>query len=113
VSSRLLDGMTRAALSNDERLEILSRQRGKCFYCWQKIFGWRFVLDHLVPRHLGGTDTQSNRVAAHPACDGRKGWRAPTAEELELQSALLMMSGQTKNPAPAARPGRGVDVEYQ
>lgn len=81
--------MTAAALPNDQRLAVRDRQRGKCFYCWQKIYGWTFVLDHLVPRSAGGPDGSRNRVAAHPRCDGDKGGRLPTPDELQTQSAIL------------------------
>ena len=63
------------------RFSIASRQRvwdrcGRtCAYCAEPIASWTghdMHLDHVVPFSKGGTDDESNLVAACPECNGEK-----------------------------------------
>jgi 5-methylcytosine-specific restriction endonuclease McrA len=53
--------------------EILRRDDYTCQYCGQRPPS--LTVDHIIPRHLGGSHTWENLVAACPACNHRKGGR--------------------------------------
>lgn len=82
--------MTDAALEGDARVMMHRRQLGNCFYCWKPLDRRFMVSDHLIPRWVGGRHHHYNRVAAHMKCDGAKGGRMPTDDELALQAALII-----------------------
>lgn len=85
-----LRGLKDADLSTADRERILIRQEDRCFYCNKLIEGRKYVLDHFVPRHAGGSHYPYNRVAAHPQCDGEKAGRMPTtAERVKLARQLI------------------------
>jgi 5-methylcytosine-specific restriction endonuclease McrA len=45
---------------------------GPCVYCGQWVAG---TIDHVVPRHRGGTNDRENLVSACYSCNSRKGHR--------------------------------------
>lgn len=47
------------------------RQRGRCFYCREKV-GKAFHVDHVLPIALGGSDGPENLVVACPSCNRHK-----------------------------------------
>lgn len=59
----------------------VERQNGRCAYCGVPMFmspqrgraDCRATLDHVVPRALGGADSERNTVAACEACNAAKG----------------------------------------
>jgi 5-methylcytosine-specific restriction endonuclease McrA len=53
--------------------EIFRRDGYACQYCG--IRPARPTLDHVIPRHLGGSHTWENLVTACPSCNLRKGGR--------------------------------------
>ncbi len=53
------------------RREILRRDHFTCQYCG-KLSG-ALIIDHVLPRHLGGAHTWTNVVAACSSCNHRKG----------------------------------------
>ena len=53
--------------------EILRRDNYTCQYCGSS--GIYLTIDHVFPRHLGGTHSWDNLVAACAACNHRKGGR--------------------------------------
>ena len=55
----------------------------------KKVLGKEIIFDHFVPRHQGGRHDHTNRVAAHSKCDGIKGNRLPTEQEVKQQLSLL------------------------
>lgn len=61
--------------------EVLRRDNYTCQYCGQHT-GY-LTVDHIVPRHLGGTHSWDNLVAACPACNHRKGGR--TLEQVQMR----------------------------
>lgn len=78
----VLVGMQDALLPDEDKVKILARQNGLCFYC-DKPLGAMIIWDHFVPRHANGPHHLNNRVAAHNECDGKKGGRLPTEAEIE------------------------------
>ena len=48
--------------------EILSEQKGRCFYCDNKVHD-TFHVDHVVPLSRGGEDSPDNLVIACPECN--------------------------------------------
>ena len=61
--------------------EVFRRDEFTCQYCGRQTA--HLTIDHVVPRHRGGTHTWANLVAACPACNRRKGGR--TIEEAHMQ----------------------------
>jgi len=55
------------------RREILRRDGYTCQYCGRQMA--ELTIDHVFPRHMGGSHTWLNVVAACPACNHRKGGR--------------------------------------
>ena len=53
------------------RREVFVRDRHTCQYCGRTAHD--LTLDHIVPRHRGGTHTWDNLVAACKGCNHRKG----------------------------------------
>lgn len=56
------------------RREVFVRDGHLCQYCGRP---GDLTLDHVVPRHRGGTHTWDNLVAACRACNHRKGGKLP------------------------------------
>jgi 5-methylcytosine-specific restriction endonuclease McrA len=62
--------------------EILRRDSYTCQYCGQRTN--HLTVDHVRPRHLGGTHWWDNLVAACPACNHRKGGRTLAEAHMRL-----------------------------
>ena len=62
--------------------EILRRDDFLCQYCGQRVS--YLTVDHVLPRHLGGTHTWNNLVAACPPCNHRKGGRTIDQAHMHL-----------------------------
>lgn len=60
-------------------------QRGKCYWCGEAL-GQDATADHLIPLSRGGEDAISNVVAAHAACNRRKGSLMPTEYRALLEA---------------------------
>jgi 5-methylcytosine-specific restriction endonuclease McrA len=62
--------------------EVLRRDEFTCQYCnRQTTF---LTIDHVVPRHAGGSHTWENLVAACPACNRRKGGKTLQRTDMQL-----------------------------
>ncbi|MCF2712015.1 HNH endonuclease signature motif containing protein [Schaalia hyovaginalis] len=73
IRARLTKGLKSGAMSvgsmfDDETWKLTSG--GRCSYCGAEE---ALVLDHLIPKHLGGLDTGDNLVPACRTCNGSKG----------------------------------------
>jgi 5-methylcytosine-specific restriction endonuclease McrA len=55
------------------RREVFRRDNYTCQYCGRR--DTSLTVDHILPKHLGGTHVWTNVVAACPACNHRKGGR--------------------------------------
>ncbi len=55
-----------------DRFAILETHGRRCGICGQPILGELFDIDHIVPRHLGGLDDDSNLQPAHRVCNRSK-----------------------------------------
>jgi 5-methylcytosine-specific restriction endonuclease McrA len=55
------------------RCEIFRRDNYTCQYCGRHTPV--LTIDHIVPKHMGGTQTWENSVTACPSCNHRKGGR--------------------------------------
>jgi 5-methylcytosine-specific restriction endonuclease McrA len=64
------------------RREILARDGHTCQYCGRQ--GPDLTIDHVVPRHRGGTHTWENVVTACRSCNHRKGGRLLDDAHLKL-----------------------------
>jgi 5-methylcytosine-specific restriction endonuclease McrA len=64
------------------RREIFSRDGHTCQYCGRQTH--ELTLDHVMPRHRGGSHTWDNLVAACKNCNHRKGGRMPDEARMRL-----------------------------
>lgn len=63
----------RRRLSKDERRKILKKTNGHCAYCGCGLKYNEMQIDHIVPLHIGGEDTESNMLPACKSCNHYKG----------------------------------------
>lgn len=64
------------------KIEVFRRDNYTCQYCGAKTSS--LTIDHVVPRHLGGTHTWENLVAACPSCNHKKGGKTLTQTNMHL-----------------------------
>ena len=64
------------------RREVFRRDDYICQYCGQR--DSNLTLDHVIPRHRGGTHTWTNLVTACCSCNRRKGGRTPQEARMTL-----------------------------
>ena len=69
-----------------QRLMAYTLQKGLCTRCPDPL-GLRYEVDHIVPRWKGGSSTQANLQALHPACHKVK-TKAERPELTEAQRAV-------------------------
>jgi 5-methylcytosine-specific restriction endonuclease McrA len=74
--------------------EIFRRDDYRCQYCGEQHS--RLTVDHIVPRHSGGSHSWENLVTACSACNRRKGHRA-------LADAHMQLRRQPFEPTPSAQ----------
>ncbi len=66
------------------RVGVFSRDNFSCQYCGCK--SSELTLDHVNPRHLGGTHTWDNLVACCKKCNSSKGWKTLDQSGMKLLS---------------------------
>jgi 5-methylcytosine-specific restriction endonuclease McrA len=76
------------------RREIFRRDHYTCQYCGKTSIN--LTVDHVIPRHMGGTHEWKNLVTACYACNHLKGGRA-------LSETGMRLLRQPKEPPTAAR----------
>jgi 5-methylcytosine-specific restriction endonuclease McrA len=64
------------------KAEVFRRDNFTCQYCGTHTN--HLTIDHIVPRHLGGSHTWENLVAACPNCNHKKGGRTINQANLQL-----------------------------
>jgi len=66
------------------KFRIMQRDRFKCFYCGKPSIeeDARLVLDHVISKRNGGTDTEDNLVTCCTECNSSKLGYTPDAETL-------------------------------
>jgi len=62
------------------RFEILRRDSHACRYCGAKAPHAELEVDHVIPRHHGGSDDPSNLTAACKPCNRSKGAGIPNEQ---------------------------------
>jgi 5-methylcytosine-specific restriction endonuclease McrA len=63
--------------------EVFRRDEFTCQYCGRQTP--HLTIDHVIPRHKGGSHTWTNLVAACPPCNRRKGGRTTDEAHMRLQ----------------------------
>jgi 5-methylcytosine-specific restriction endonuclease McrA len=58
--------------TEDDVRAMYKRQKGKCYYCGEKV-GKKYHVDHVVPLSRGGSNSPDNLVIACPYCNDSKG----------------------------------------
>ena len=64
------------------RREVFRRDNYTCQYCGRHAID--LTLDHVIPRHMGGTHIWTNVVAACATCNHRKGGRRVDEAHMKL-----------------------------
>jgi 5-methylcytosine-specific restriction endonuclease McrA len=62
--------------------EVFLRDRYTCQYCGRETK--ELTIDHVIPRHLGGSHNWGNVVSACKACNYRKAGRSPKEAGMKL-----------------------------
>ncbi len=65
------------------RKEVFTRDNWSCSYCGRQTRD--LTLDHVIPRHRGGSHTWDNLVSACKPCNHRKDGRTPKEARMQLQ----------------------------
>ena len=96
----LARGSSAADLDEKDFLKVSSRreaihvrERGRCFYCLRRFIGRGRVLDHVVPRARGGTNSCRNLVSCCTECNSQKG-------EMAAEDFLRSLFRQRRITAP-------------
>lgn len=75
-------------IRKDKRLAVYLRDGGACVYCGRgPAVGAVLTLDHLKPRHAGGTNRASNLVTCCRSCNSAKQHRTVRAWYAALREA--------------------------
>lgn len=77
------------------RFEILRRDNHACRYCGAKAPRVELEVDHVIPRHHGGTDDRWNLTAACVDCNRSKGAGIPNdhvIKEVRLDESYYQQS---------------------
>lgn len=69
------------------RRKIYEKYGGKCAYCGQAIEFRDMQVDHVIPRHIGGTDDEKNYYPACKTCNHYKS--TLTVEKFRRELGLL------------------------
>lgn len=64
------------------KAEVFRRDNYTCQYCGTRTS--KLTIDHIVPRHLGGTHSWDNLVAACPHCNHKKGGKTYQQSQMRL-----------------------------
>lgn len=64
------------------RREVFTRDRYRCLYCGRQ--GKELTLDHVIPRHRGGTHDWENLASACKSCNHRKAGRTPKEARMRM-----------------------------
>lgn len=70
-------------ISKTTRYEVLRRDNHACRYCGAKAPFAELEVDHVIPRHHGGTDDPWNLTAACVACNRSKGAGIPNEHVIQ------------------------------
>lgn len=73
------------------RTQIEERARGLCEYCHapQRVCGYHFHLEHIIPRAKGGEDGLSNRALACASCNLAKTDKVSSVDPLTKEEVPL------------------------
>ncbi|MCX6031673.1 MAG: HNH endonuclease [Chloroflexi bacterium] len=71
-----------ASLPDPVREQVFARAEHRCEYCHtsRRVIGMPLVVDHVVPKALGGSDDLDNLCAACYRCNEYKGTRTHAAD---------------------------------
>ncbi len=76
------------------RRAVFRRDNFTCQYCG--VQSNHLTIDHVIPRHRGGTHTWNNVVSACPTCNRRKGGKT-------VAEAHMVLRSKPAEPSPSMR----------
>jgi len=79
--------------SAKKKAAVLAKTKGLCAYCGIDLEVCGFVIDHVFPRFLGGSNDIGNLLPACPPCNTSKGKK--TLEQYRLFCAAKRVTGVT------------------
>ena len=92
--------MRRSTTIRDHHRNQIRRTRAACGICGAPIDyqlpyldPMSFVVDHIIPVTLGGTDTIDNKQASHRACNRAKGARVDGGPIIRRSGSLTRPGG--------------------
>ena len=99
------DVTQRANLSPKKRLELLLAHSGRCCICEGKIsLTQRWIVEHILPLWLGGTNDVQNLAPAHEACAKIKTQKEATGRAKGRRIAEKHFGfRQSKRPMPGSK----------
>lgn len=79
-----LDHMIRRPrpIVNLSKQEVFRRDNFTCQYCGRKAVN--LTIDHVIPKHLGGSHSWTNLVTACPGCNHKKGGKTIDQANMKL-----------------------------
>ena len=107
----------RKKLTPTAKLKLFEKHKGVCFVCSQKITG-KFVVEHIRPLALGGSNEDSNLAPVHLVCSdvktfGKEGDLARAAKAKRQKMAALSIGKDSPKLAsrgfPKAEKQRAID----
>ena len=67
---------------------VFSKTNGFCGYCGEPLLpGWH--VDHIIPKHIGGTNTVENKIPSCASCNIRKSINTPDEFKLLIKTRLI------------------------
>ncbi|MBI3661695.1 MAG: HNH endonuclease [Acidobacteria bacterium] len=100
---RLQRDTVRVSKNRVLRAAILRRERGRCFYCQQRLVEGKIWFDHVVPLARGGSPEEKNVVACCRTCNRWKGTGGAEAFLRELCKARGISKEQLQKRLAAIR----------
>ena len=100
----VLNGFLEASMPNVAKL--LKIQGGKCFYCGKKLALEDATIDHVIPKALGGDNTEANTVACCHSINQAFGNATPK----EKLTALINAGGRLECPSSPVKKAVPVSV---
>lgn len=81
--------MVRPSLNPALRDRLFKRAAGACEYCRRRLRDCIWEIEHVLPRHLGGTDEETNLAVACPRCNRNKADQTMATDPLTWSDAPL------------------------
>lgn len=96
----------RGRMTPTRRLKVFERAKGTCWVCFRRIqIGEKWIVEHLRPLGLGGTDDDENLGVTHLTCaqEKTKGDMQAISKAKRSKIKAYGMKSPAKNPMPGSK----------